>query len=896
MNLKSLIRERISERNSHNQTWQKQMKLHLILVAAICLPIVVFQTQAAVLYVDVNSTNPVSPYAGWSTAATNIQDAIDASSSGDQIWVTNGIYQTGGKVMAGDLTNRVALNKAVTVQSVNGPWVTAIQGAGATNGPAAVRCAWLTNNAALIGFTLQWGATRTSGDSYALESGGGVWCVSSNAIVANCVIISNTAYYYGGGGFQGTLNNCLISGNAVSGPLYWAAAYWANLNNCTVVSNNCSGTSGCQLTNCIAYYNPYANYNGGTLSHCCTIPLPGGDGNFTDAPQLLVDGVHISSASPCIGAGTNVTTGTDIFGNAWAAPPSVGCVEGDSAPFVTKPQVRLIRAPVGFTIGNVSLAGQAPFTFQWLKDGAPLQDNGHFSFTQTTNLVATGVSLADAGSYQLVVSNALGVVTSQVAQVVVHVVDAAGVNPIPPFSTWATAATNIQDAIDLATAGDIVLVTNGVYATGGKVMARSPTNRVVLNKAVTVKSVNGPWVTIIQGAWDPVSTNGPAAVRCAYLTNGAVLNGFTLENGATPGGGYGGDISDSGGGVFCDSTNTVVSNCVLTNNSSIFGGGICQGTLNNSLVIGNLASYGGGAYSTTLNNCTVVNNYCLTLTGYGGGTYDCVVRNSIVVNNFDGFPYLMSIDNYYRDGGGLVQYSYSCTYPLPSGAGNINGNNASPQFLDLFHIATTSPCRGVGSALYASGTDLDGEPWANPPSMGCDEVVVSNLVGPLSVNLSASQTNLLVSTPNFSPPPHDDFFQGNITGRATYVTWSFGDGPTSTNFGVASSHWWTNTGDYTVTFTAYNTDNPAGVSTNTLIHVLLPDVPQLQSPALLANGFQFQFAGQWNANYTIQYTTNLAPPVTWQTLQTIFWNSDDVIQISDSTPTNAVRFYRVLAQ
>src|SRR5208283_649253 len=104
--------------------------------------------------------------------------------------------------------------------------------------------------------------------------------------------------------------------------------------------------------------------------------------------------------------------------------------------------------------------------------------------------------------------------------------DAAGANPVPPYSTWTTAAITIQDAIDSAAAGDIVLATNGIYATGGRVMAGDLTNRVALNKSVIVTSVNGYSTTVIQGAWDPVSTNGtgPGAVRCAWLTNGAVLN------------------------------------------------------------------------------------------------------------------------------------------------------------------------------------------------------------------------------------------------------------------------------------------------------------------------------------------------------------------------------------
>jgi hypothetical protein len=214
-------------------------------------------SEATTYYVNTSNSAPASPVSTWSTAATNIQDAIDASTNGDVVLVTNGIYQFGGTVMAGDLTNRGAVNKPVTVQSVNGPWVTIIQGVGATNGPAAVRCAWLTNGASLIGFTLQGGATRNTGAA-TVEYGGGIWCASSNAIVSNCVIISNTANGYGGGVYQGWLRNCLVTGNSANTISEGAAAY-AVMTSCTVVSNLTYGVIGGNYTNCILYYNNSLN-------------------------------------------------------------------------------------------------------------------------------------------------------------------------------------------------------------------------------------------------------------------------------------------------------------------------------------------------------------------------------------------------------------------------------------------------------------------------------------------------------------------------------------------------------------------------------------------------------------------------------------------------------------
>ena len=331
----------------------------------------------------------------------------------------------------------------------------------------------------------------------------------------------------------------------------------------------------------------------------------------------------------------------------------------------------------------------------------------------------------------------------------------------------------------------------------------------------------------------------------------------------------------------------MVSNCVLTNNAALYGGGIAYGTLHNSLVAGN---YGfqdaGGAIYSTLNNCTVVDNAVYSQFRVAGTDYG-ITLNSIVLNNYYwqfGFP--MSEVNY----SGIPvnrAYSYCLTRPPLSGVGNTNGD---PEFLDLsFHISTTSPCNGTGSALYASGTDLDGEAWAIPPSIGCDEVVATNLLGPLSVAIQTPQTNVLVN--------RLWLVHGLISGRAARLDWSFGDGPMVTNVGFSTSHTWKSAGDFQVAFTAYNADNPGGVSTNLLVHVLPLQPPLLEPGTLSSNGFQFQFGAQVNATYQVQATTNLAPPAPWQTIQTISYSTGGVQQVVDPAATsNATRFYRVQVQ
>jgi hypothetical protein len=327
-------------------------------------------------YVDAGGTNPISPFTDWSTAATNIQDVINAANTNDRILVTNGLYQLSGY-------NPVAyVTKTLTLQSVNGPSVTVI------DGQSSKQCVILVSGAVISGFTIKNGSAA---------SGGGIRCQASDSLVTNCVIAgnssfdtsqggggiysgtaincvisNNTALHSGGGAYSSTLINCILSGNsarvggggaasdtapyvllncvltgnragyvgggAAGGSLancvlfgnyssnYAGGASSTTLINCTVISNSAAQSPGgvytSRIANSILYYNSTpiasdANYAGFTISNSCTTPLPSGADNFTNTP-LFVDlaggDFHLQSGSHCINAGNNASLNSFPFG------------------------------------------------------------------------------------------------------------------------------------------------------------------------------------------------------------------------------------------------------------------------------------------------------------------------------------------------------------------------------------------------------------------------------------------------------------------------------------------------------------------------------------------------------------------------------------------------------
>ena len=204
-------------------------------------------------------------------------------------------------------------------------------------------------------------------------------------------------------------------------------------------------------------------------------------------------------------------------------------------------------------------------------------------------------------------------VSSLMAHAATLYVDLNNTTPATPFGSWATAATNIQMAVDATSDGDTIVIADGTYVI---------TNSITINTAITVESLNGPDAVFVDaGGSNRVFTLGK--VDCT-LSGLAITNGF----------------HSSGGGVYCptgfwdiyDLDRQIVTNCVFSGNNADQGGGMYRGIAKNCRFESNTGHMGAGAGYTQAIDCEFISNV-VDGTANGGGMKEGEAIRCIFTNN-----------------------------------------------------------------------------------------------------------------------------------------------------------------------------------------------------------------------------------------------------------------------
>ena len=271
-------------------------------------------------------------------------------------------------------------------------------------------------------------------------------------------------------------------------------------------------------------------------------------------------------------------------------------------------------------------------------------------------------------------------------------VDVDTFDPVAPYDSWATAAANIQEAVDASDDGDTILVNDGIYLLSAEIL---------VSKKITIQSVGGPESTMV---------NGRGQTRIFSLNTDCLISGITITNGYA--------LAENGSGIYCDSSSAVVSNCTITGNSTdndgggmfggtaidcrfianlaiYCGGGMANGIANNCIFSGNLAHFdehhdgeGGGMFGGTATDCSFIGN---SAESYGGGMAEGVANNCTFSSNS------VSRNGGGMDGGGMSGgTANNCTF-IENSAGSGGGMAGG------MSNGTANNCTFIRNWAYESG-------------------------------------------------------------------------------------------------------------------------------------------------------------------------------------------------
>ena len=254
----------------------------------------------------------------------------------------------------------------------------------------------------------------------------------------------------------------------------------------------------------------------------------------------------------------------------------------------------------------------------------------------------------------------------------------------------------IQAAINAASNGDTILVSDGTYTE----------NIDFKGKAITLKSINGPSTTIIDG--------GSIDTVVKFITNetsSSVIDGFTIRNGLAT------SNYTEGGGIFVASASPTISNNKIINNKACAGGGI-------------------GLYfsSPTIQKNIISNNAqggCVGGTGGGGiligGASHPQILNNTISNNSMG-----------SDGGGISLFAGG----TPTIQGNtITGNTASGQGGGIVMFNDSDPLI-IDNVISGNSATQGGGIAGLVPSGSAGPTIVNNTIVSNSATSGGSEIYL----------------------------------------------------------------------------------------------------------------------------------------------------------
>jgi alpha-tubulin suppressor-like RCC1 family protein len=307
-----------------------------------------------------------------------------------------------------------------------------------------------------------------------------------------------------------------------------------------------------------------------------------------------------------------------------------------------------------------------------------------------------------------------------------HYVDVNSTNPVPPYTSWSTAAADIQDAIDVSTGNGSILVAAGVYKESVK----------FYGKAVWLTSVSGTSNTFIS---PPAGL--PAVTLNTAETSNSVVCGFAITNGGI----YVSDlILPINSSVH--TTGTIVSNLLLNcsitcdygaspfilynivHGSPTAGIGVSAGA---PLIEGNIIENCAGGIGMSIASPTIINN--LIQNNFDNAIYniwgasDANIFQNIIINNAGDGIYspvpsgtrgFWVINNTISGNGGngieLGGDISSCqivnNIVVGSPAVDLGGNPQIAQFNDFFARSGNVYAAGSVSNLVGTGGNISADP------------------------------------------------------------------------------------------------------------------------------------------------------------------------------------------